>query len=149
MGKAEYIRGKAVEKKLAALIAARGTSEKEDMFDHIDLKVELTIDVKGLKRVSRSDAQPNQNIHWVELQNVMGNRGWLYGEADYFAFETEKHFLFVSRETLQEFVKENVKQEFSDRPELFKLYTRNGRKDILTLIPTLELSILSDFSVKK
>lgn len=85
----------------------RGDStEREDIVKHIDCRIEspegkkLSVDVKGLKR------EISTGRVLVELQNVKGNRGWLFGHADIIAFQVnDNDFLFVPRNALFQLVK--------------------------------------------
>lgn len=123
----------------------------ENMFNHWDVSLfDYKIDVKGLRKKKRSDEDYDEEIHWIELKNVKGNIGWLYGESDYFAFELKKSWILVCKTDLQNFIHEVCKDKIkSDKPELYKLYTRNGRKDILTIVKSLDLCQISTEIIKK
>ena len=80
-------------------------SKQEDIKDHFDYRFIkdgkiIKVEVKAMKRVSRSDDSGQDTWIWVEFKNVQGNLGWLYGKADYVAFEMENSFLFVDRKDL-------------------------------------------------
>ena len=143
--------GKAVEKQFAELFEKTSfATEKEDMFQHWDVEVNYKIDVKGLKKTSRKDLEVNENIHWVEIKNVNGNLGWTYSETtDFFAFETIDYWIIISPKNLQELIKTKVKKERVESPSLYKLYSRVGRKDVLTLVKTIDLIHFSDCTIKK
>lgn len=65
-------------------------SKEDDIYRHIDIWVGAnSFDVKAAKKTNRSDLLPNYDIHWIELRNVHGDKGWLFGQADYIAFELE------------------------------------------------------------
>lgn len=75
------------------------------MWNHIDLfytKDDKTysFDIKSMKKSNRKDATPDDQIHWIELQNVRGNPGWIYGKADFIAFELMNSWLIISRKKL-------------------------------------------------
>jgi hypothetical protein len=126
------------------------STEKQDMIEHWDVKVgNIKIDVKGLKKINRYDNQKNENIHWIEIKNVNGDLGWAYGEADYFAFETIDYWIIVKKDNLQELIKKVAIKEWVKRPELYKLYQRKDRKDVVTLIKTLDLCFVSDCLIAK
>ena len=55
----------------------------------------VKVDVKALKRTNRNDNDVDENIHWVEIRNVRGKKGWLYGDSGLIAFETKDYFVFV------------------------------------------------------
>jgi len=110
----------------------------------------MQIDVKAMKKKHRSDDKTNENIHYVELKNVLGNPGWLYGEAHYFAFETEDYWLLVDKMRLQEFIKEKcAAKEWSEIPDFYKLTQRKTRQDIITLVKTIDLMFICDKIIKK
>ncbi len=145
---------KKVEEQFASTInhlgEIREASKEEDMVEHWDINLSLRFDVKAIKKVNRFDDKPNENIHWVEIKNVNGDKGWLYGEAEYFAFETEDYWVIVEKVKLQEFVAEKYKdKERSTTPTLYKLYKREGRKDVITLVKTLDLVYVSEKIIKK
>ena len=87
-------------------------SREDDMFKHIDFywqspkKGIIAIDVKGIKKNKRSDNNKDDSIHWIEMKNVRGNDGWVYGKSDYIAFLTKKQILFVKLDTLRKFAEE-------------------------------------------
>jgi hypothetical protein len=77
----------------------RKATKVEDMKQHIDCFVEiagktLSVDLKGLKK------HTSQGLFAVELQNVQGLRGWLFGKADLIAFQCEDSFIVVERNSL-------------------------------------------------
>jgi hypothetical protein len=80
-------------------------TKEQDINEHWDVSInDIKFDIKALKKVKRSDADTNQEIHWIEIENVHGKNGWLYGAADYIAFETNKSWLIVKRENLVKLV---------------------------------------------
>lgn len=153
-----YEKFKPVEDKLAKLLMGKNSdcvylkpTEEEDMRDHWDIGFSLKIDVKAMKKINRSDSKPNENIHWVELKNVHGKDGWLYGEANYFAFELEDYFLIVPKIDLQKMVAEKckAKEYATKKPEFYKFYTRNGRKDLIIMVKTIDLCSISMAMIEK
>ena len=121
----------------------RHATPEEDMEDHWDLRLYCDVDIKTMKKVRRGDEAPDENINWLEIKNVHGKLGWLYGKADYFAFETLRYWIVVERDALQAWVKDNIYKEFVEEPSLYKLYQRRGRSDVITLISTHDLYFLS------
>lgn len=124
------------------------SSKHEDIYEHWDFKVNSsTVDVKALKRINRSDSMFSTDYTWVELQNVRGNTGWLFGDADYIAFEQLNHFLIVKRSDLIGFCEKNVKDQFVDSASqaIYKKYQRKNRQDIISLISLKDL--VSDVKV--
>ena len=79
-----------------------------------------------------------------------GNTGWLYGKVDYFSFEIEDYWISVSKDDLQDMITRKCKDKrWSGVPELYKLYSRKGRKDIITLVKTIDLMYISSSIIKK
>lgn len=145
---------KIIEEKFAEFIKKYGetssSTRTEDINEHWDVKLDIKFDVKALKKVRRSDEHPDENIHWVELRNVNGDKGWLYGDADYFVFETDDYWLVVEKENLQKFISEKCKEKIkTEEPALYKFYTRKDRKDVVTLVKTIDLIFISEKMVKK
>ena len=105
-------------------------TQSQDRYGGFDVIIEATtIDVKGAKKLKRADEEPTYKYHWVELKNVEGEKGWLYKQADYFAFEWRYSWLIVSRIELLEHVESNLIHEYEQELPIYKLYTRKGRKD--------------------
>ena len=143
-------KGKETEKAFSKILSnVKFSSETEDITEHWDLSTNLKIDVKGLKKRNRSDDSVDERIHWVEIKNVNGNVGWLYGDADYFAFELHNYWIIVDKIDLQDLVKSQVKKEYAKIPMLNKLYSREGRKDVMTLISTFDLINIATAYIKK
>lgn len=125
-------------------------NDNENMFEHWDVKLQLRFDVKSIKKISRDDDVTNESIHWIELLNINGKHGWLYGKADYFSFESNDYWILISRENLQRFIADRCKEkEWCKEPSLYKLYRREGRKDAITLVKTIDLIYICDKMIKK
>ncbi len=145
---------KVVEDNFAKVIKELGevkpSTTEQDINEHWDVKLDIKFDVKAVKKVNRSDGETDETIHWVELINVRGNRGWLYGEADYFAFELDDYWIIVNKEILQTFIaKKCAKKEKSDRPALYKIYNRQDRLDAITLVKTIDLMYIAEQIIEK
>lgn len=145
---------KVVEDKFAAVIKQLGevapSTTEQDINEHWDVKLDIKFDVKAVKKVNRSDGETDETIHWVELINVRGNRGWLYGEADYFAFELDEYWVIINKQILQTFIaKKCAKKEKSDTPALYKIYNRRDRLDAITLVKTIDLMYLAEQIIEK
>ena len=102
----------------------------------------LTVDVKAMKRTGRWDGKQQDKIIWIEFKNINGNDGWIYGKADTICFQCHDGFIFVATKKLAKlceklvgFKKKEITLENSKKKKgMYTLYTRNGRKDILTMI---------------
>lgn len=113
------------------------SSKSADMFAHYDyfllpnsstpLFLGIKVEVKSAKRMKRSDNNVNYDILYVEFRNVNGELGWLYGEADYVAFEQSNGFLMIKRKNLVDIAENRVKMTFTNRPTLYKSYKRFDR----------------------
>ena len=132
------------------------SSKEEDMFKHIDFwwnspkKGRIGIDVKGIKKKNRKDKEVDDSIHWVEIQNVRGNKGWIYGDAMYIAFRTLSQIIFVKTDVLRTLSEEKVvgKELVYNNPKSFYTpYQRWQRQDIVYKIPTEDLIKISDFII--
>ncbi len=143
------------------LTAIKATKD-EDIKEHWDLKVPINneyvkVDVKSIKRLNRYDILPNENIHWVELVNVRGDKGWLYGDSDIIAFETEDYFILVGTLKLRRFIEKklgynpqkNHNIQTSKNKIIYEPYQRSGRKDIVLMVKTIDLMHIRYISIKK
>lgn len=145
-----YTNGKNKEIEFSQLVKSNEFATKlQDINEHWDVKWEgKKVDVKSLKKINRNDTAPNQNWHWIEIQNVNGGKGWLFGDADCFAFELVNYWVLVNKENLKNFVKQFVIKEYANKVP-YKLYRRKNRKDIMTLINSFDLCYLSEKIIKK
>jgi hypothetical protein len=142
----EFEIGKKAQDQFIDLALIRGytvteSTPNQDMFDHIDLFLKksdktFSFDVKAMKKINRYDASSQDALVYVEFKNVNGNPGWLYGKADFIAFEKTDSFCVVQRKGLASYCEQNVVREFVDYPRqaLYKYYRRSGRKDLISLI---------------
>lgn len=157
--KKSVIEGEISEKKFEKILNSRGfkfrkSTPYEDSIYHIDYyacrthdlknfdKNALSFDVKSKKRVSRNNKNYSTDFIWIELKNVKGYDGWLYGSQQFIAFEFENYFLIVNRESLLEKVNSlisNAKKVFRSTDALYNLYTRKNRKDCITMITVSDL----------
>ncbi|MFQ5604547.1 MAG: hypothetical protein ACE5HS_14855 [bacterium] len=126
--------------------AAESRSNIDEHWDFWLIKDEkkYRVDVKACKRIRRQDSQVQDKWVWIELHGVRaGDRGWLFdGKADLLAFETRTSFIIVKRSELIDLVNTLLlKTECVKSPEnaQYKVYTRKGRPDQLTLIETAKL----------
>lgn len=109
------------------------SSKEEDMYEHIDFFIsynkspKLSVEVKSAKKLSRHDDEVDFNLIYVEFKNVRGNPGWLYGKADYIAFQQKNCFLLVKRKKLIDIAETRVTMNFTSKPTLYKSYRRKDR----------------------
>lgn len=143
-------KGKQVEEEFSKLFSDVQFSDKtQDIEEHWDVKVCYKYDVKGLKKRRRGDEFVDETIHWVEIKNVNGDKGWLYGDADYFSFELSNYWVIVDKKKLQDYVANNTVKEYVLIPMVNRLYSRKDRKDVMTLVKTIDLIYISESFIKK
>jgi hypothetical protein len=150
--------GQSAESQFASIAQRNGwtvleASKEGNIEDHYDYEISkegqhLKVDVKSKKRVSRKTKDVQDDFVWVEFRTVRDTKGWLFGSADLIAFENQKGFKIVERKALVRVINKLVKIHVKvDKPEdaLYKVYTRKGRPDEITLIKASDLdSILWD-----
>jgi hypothetical protein len=154
----EFIYGKEAEKKLLKKLKnAIEATKDEDINEHWDVKgiieealdgITYKIDVKTIKKQNRYDVVPCEIHHWVELENVLGGdkSGWLYGDADLFAFELKDYWVFVDKMVLQDFIdKKVVDKLIRKNKNPYTLYRRDGRKDVVVKVKSIDLMAISKF----
>jgi len=143
-------KGKAIEREFAKLFNNVTFSDtSQDIKEHWDVSVNFKFDVKGLKKKNRNDETVDERIHWIEIKNVLGEKGSLYGDADYFVFELHDYWIIVDKLKLQEYIAINTIKKYTRIPMLNRLYKRDGRKDVLTLVSTFDLIYISETLIKK
>lgn len=105
------------------------SAKHQDMYEHWDFLIDgkYKVEVKGRKRLRRSHSTVNDDVIFVEFCNVVGDDGWLYGQADYIAFERPDGFILVARISLVELAETLVKSTFVNQPTLYKSYRRRDR----------------------
>jgi hypothetical protein len=123
---------------------------EEDRKDHWDLAIKFDV-----KSIPNEHSVPYQRgFRWVEIKNVNGEDGWLLGKSDFIAFETDRYWIFVPRTKLLLHVKKScggwmTQREFKKNPEPYKFWKREGRQDLVTLIPLLDLCYLGTIVPKE
>ena len=124
------------------------TTKEVDIKKHIDFYITINNKVVGVDVKSR-----NYDGEWVyvELKNVRGDTGWLYGESCYIAFEREDIFLLVDRKSIVELIEnKKIKERVSfAKLAYYKLYTRKNRKDLITKINLKDIKEENKIIIKK
>ncbi len=119
-------------------IKCEKSTNTQDRIEHWDYKIkgEHRIEVKARKKWRRGAANASDDIIYVEFRGITGHAGWLYGKADFIAFERPNGFMFVTRPALVELAEISVMDEWSDRPKLYRRYKRVDRPDeCVTVLP--------------
>ncbi len=96
------------------------------------------VDIKAMKSPKRG-APPDPNIIYLELRNVDGNDGWLFGQADYIAFQqAPKSFWMVPRSELVKVVETMLQLRCCKNATVSgiprSLYSRKNRQDLLMIL---------------
>lgn len=143
-------------------LSVRNVDSKTDIHDHIDFKIvdpknpnkEYGVDVKNNKIYTTNDGE---KYRFVEIINVNGSTGSLYGKADYIAFKEDDGYIFVCRWQLAHYVKDNLNTSkiltsFYPIENLYFHQYRShsktqNRKDIITLIKLSDLRKFIYFKV--
>ena len=135
------------------------------------------IDVKGMKAIERVNAVIQDTWHVVEFIAVTtpkagassfslpfdigqpdfsrgsGRPGWVYGKADFIAFETRHHWLFVRPAELVDLCTSIVDSSLlssSSRNAKYQLYSRPQRGDLFSFIHIDDIiSIANYYWIKK
>lgn len=108
------------------LISVRKGTDAEDIKEHIDgyftvhssllpdefLNREYSFDVKEARKINRWDENVNYNMVVVELKNVNGRNGSLFGRQNYFIFEFENCWGVVNRKKLAKYIKSKVDPKY-------------------------------------
>lgn len=123
-------------------------SKKGNIEDHYDYEISkdglhYRVDVKSRKRVSRKEGDVQNDLIWIEFKTVRNTKGWLFGSADLIAFENQNGFKIVGRKDLVRVINKLVNlQAKVNKPEdaLYKVYTRKGRPDEITMIKISDLT---------
>lgn len=114
----------------------RPASSYENRVKHFDFEVQgFKVEVKAMKAPRRGQA-PDPNMIYVELRNVSGGTGWLYGEADIIAFEQPRGFLMVHRRELVRFVEQmRLRCRMSHVSGVYHtMYSRANRDDLVMVL---------------
>tara|TARA_R110000822_G_scaffold3036_9_gene13876 strand:+ start:1103 stop:1627 length:525 start_codon:yes stop_codon:yes gene_type:complete len=154
-------RGQAVEAEFVATAIAKGYTVEEssvevDRKDHIDYyitknSVTKSVDVKSIRGVGIG--RDKNEYTWIELQNVNGRHGWVYGNQDMIVFERVDHWLFVDRRTLAIWIdlvvdKTKIVGRFGD--PTYAVYSKDTDKSLTSLIRYLDMpTAVLRFSWKK
>jgi len=162
---ADYIkRGIKVENEFIQTAKSHGytvaiADEQENINKHIDLYLTykgltVSVDVKARRTGNKQRVLDDAWIV-VEFLNTMGNKGWLYGDCDYFVFEREYDYVWCDAKELVELtdkvVDKNTRVE-SYKDSAYKTWGRKhqGKQDLISRIEmSLILKLNKSFIMKK
>jgi hypothetical protein len=156
IGSASWKDGQGAEKLFGDLVRGKYPEIRQatlqEQYKHIDWVCSAgTIDVKAIKRKSRGGDKSTDFI-WVEFKNNAGDKGWLYGEQDFIAFELDDSFVVVRRIALCELCEqlcETNKKVAKALEALYKGYTRRNRSDLISMIRTDDLFRINHSIIQK
>jgi hypothetical protein len=154
--------GDRAERIFISLAGARGyeikpSSTRQNKVNRVDFflkKNEIIkgVDVKARKKLSAGDRAYNDDWTWVEFKNADGLGGWMYGDADYIAFEKEDCFIVVDRISLKDLAEKLVdrKKPFASHAyqAKYRIYQRRDQEEI-SLIKTADIKKLNRISIWK
>ena len=137
------------------------SSFRQDVFEHWDIAGVLRdvtaesyrYDVKGMRRNARA-GRIDPDITWVESKNVRGRPGWVYGKADYIAFEQPEPWVIVDRTRLVGFMRDKIADNGSALVEhakdaLYRLYSRKNRADVISKALMADIRDIARWEVAK
>jgi len=129
---------------------------KEDMFNHFDFWIKKSdrkymVEVKGMKKISRSDDVSQDEWTCVELKGIEDS-GWLYGGdiKRIIAFEMRFGFRFILCGELKNLVDKYTKPIYvnSSREAQYKIYRRESTKNRFSEITWIESNKLKEIQYK-
>lgn len=122
----------------------RPATKYENTVLHYDYVVELQrqqvylrVEVKSIKS-RRRGLPPDPRVIFVELRDIHGNPGWLYGASDMVAFQQPDNFIFIKRQDLLRVV-EQIRPQCRVALQSgihHTLYSRANRHDLLLVLDT-------------
>jgi hypothetical protein len=135
----------------------KASTELENKIKRVDFYLEKDkeikgVDVKARKKICGSDKNYTDHWTWVEFRTADGYNGWMYGEADYIAFEKKDYFLVVNTQSLKKLAENLIdrSKEFvkSCEEAKYRIYQRRGQEE-LSLIKTSDIRQLKRISIWK
>ena len=118
-------------------------TQNDDIHRHIDKYIEFrnkkySVDIKAVKKKQAGTGFEFQDTWlWVEFKNVLGSKGWLYGDMDLFAFERAHDFIICPSKDVRTLAEELVDFDAKVRRACwaeYNIYQRRGRKDQISMI---------------
>lgn len=127
--------------------AVAEASPSQDRYEHFDFVISKNgqrarIEVKSARQFPIAvNGRMTTRFVLVEFRGITGHDGWLYGNADFIAFERPEGFLLVGRNKLIQLADELVSDDRASRKEnmFHKLYSREGRDDLVSALSIEEV----------
>ena len=135
----------------------KSSTDLENKIKRVDFYLEKDgdtkgVDVKARKKICASDKNYTDHWTWVEFRTADGYNGWMYGEADYIAFEKKDYFLVVNTKSLRKLAESLIdkSKEYVKRCEeaKYRIYQRRGEEE-LSLIKTSDIRQLKRIAIWK
>lgn len=134
------IEGEETQDEFVEIAKSRGyevekANRHEDRVLHFDYKIIKDgklhrVEVKGMKRLNRRFAERQDEWVTLEFRGIAGYKGWLYGEADFIAFQTHDGFVLVKRDELVKLAEDKidrtqwVQRSWEAKYKVYKRYDR-------------------------
>ncbi len=124
-------------------ISYLNATKTEEKTEHWDFKIDDNFnlkkgkyEIKSAKAKSRG-MEKDYNIIYIEFKSVGGNKGWIFGDADYIAFEIPEAFLIFPRIKLLNYISYLFEfMKYSNKSgNIGTLYSRNNRDDLVGIFP--------------
>jgi len=145
--------GNRAERIFVSIAGRRGykikpSTNQENKVKRVDFYLEKNsqikgFDVKSRKKICYYDEDYNDDWTWVEFKNADGFDGWMYGEADYIAFEKLKYFIVVDRISLK-----NLAEKIIDRDKEFVKDCHNAKYRIYQRRDQEQISLIKNSDIK-
>jgi hypothetical protein len=127
----------------------RHATRYENTVEHFDFWVDwgarqaAKVEVKAMKARRRGMAA-DPTVIYLETKNVSGGPGWLFGKADYIAFEQHRGFLLVRRTDLVELLRmRRDKMTRATRSGISgTIYSRPNRADEVAILDIGDIKTL-------
>ena len=133
-------------------IMASGCLENEEReVEEIPQDVYPPVVVATCPSIGAVGVDPNTTEIWVEFKNVRGDKGWLFGDAEWIAFDMPEvcGFVVVDRVDLKDWCRDNI--DFSalvDKADAYRrCYSRKDREDLITKLVLGDLQELDSYRV--
>jgi len=122
------------------------STKQQDMEEHWDFECNGKLyDVKGIKFI---DQDGISTYHYVEILNVRGNTGALFGKAHFMVFEDKDCWIVVGKTALIKMLIVMTNKEAKTKMP-WTLYSREDREDLMVKVPTHNLRDIATLFVPK